>query len=471
MAVGAVFYFIGFRNLEFGQNIVEGFALVIGNMLFLGSLLEYLNWLFRRLFSEKYGRFKPMVILGAIPAVISYSIIPWLPIAQLDYAVRIAILHGLFTFFGWFAGQFVSYTGMINLLTQNSQERQRLIAFTPILFGFFHSIVVVIFPFLMNTQLFGLLFRGPLDPNVYKWIVPAFSLVSLAGIYFMSHIRENLVEQKINRPKIDFWKSAKRVFSNKYWWITSVSGTLGNITAMWGNVVAWWMLYISRVPSFDGVVATITTFGWTIGHLFVPALTKKFDSKTLYLWARTIYLIGFGLIFLMFTLGQFWVIVGLMFVHNMTQSVWADIGNNFGGNILDHHQWKTGDRADAMTGIFGWIFNPINQLIGLVAPFVYLIVGFTNDWDIFWSERIFTPFFYAVFALAAIGQVLSIIPWFFYDLTTAMHKKCVDEIKERTRKADIDEIEKQKAAGTIGNIDIEILTKYGYDKEGNLLES
>jgi len=407
--------------------------------------------------------------------VIMYTVIPWLPIKELDYAVRIALLHGIFTFCGWFAGNITNTYGMINLLTQNSQERQRLISFTPILFGFFYTIVAALLPILITATMFGRTFTGWEDPYVYRIICPVISVVCLAGVYFLSFIKENLVEQKVNRPKVDFWQSAKRVLQNKYWWITNLSGSLGNITAIWGNIIPWWLMYQMREPWLMGIIAQVTTFGWTVGHLFVPMLTKKYDSKTIYLLSRLAYLGLFFAIFLMFAIGSgtsfamasIWIIVVLSVLLNIVQSIWGDIGSNFNGNILDYHQWKTGERADAMNGIFGWIFSPVNNVIALIAPYIYLLAGWTNDWGILWNETHFNRLFYYCFILATVGQVLSIVPWLFYDLTAARHKQCVDEIRERTRVADIAEIERQKAAGTIHNVDAETLARYGYDSEGN----
>jgi hypothetical protein len=108
----------------------------------------------------------------------------------------------------------------------------------------------------------------------------------------------------------------------------------------------------------------------------------------------------------------------------------------------------------------------MTMLTALIAPAIYLRAGYTSDMGILYDTATFNRLFQYCFYIAIIGIVLSIIPYFFYDLTAKKHKQGVDEIKERVKKADIEEIERYREEGRIGEISPEMLKKYGYGEDG-----
>ena len=108
-------------------------------------------------------------------------------------------------------------------------------------------------------------------------------------------------------------------------------------------------------------------------------------------------------------------------------------GVNIGltADILDYHQWKYGERADAMQGVFSWFLSPVNMAMGYLLPFALRMVGFTSDWDVLYDTEILTK----VFSIHTWGSVISLVlvtlPFIFYDLTKEKHDQCIKEMQER----------------------------------------
>ena len=122
-----------------------------------------------------------------------------------------------------------------------------------------------------------------------------------------------------------------------------------------------------------------------------------------------------------------------MFLKNTIAPIVDGVNVGLSADILNYHQWKYGERADAMSGVFGWFLNPINMAIGLIIPWMLKMVGFTSDWDVLYDTQILNNVFNIYTWGSVIGLVLVTIPFFFYDLTKEKHDMCVRELQERLK--------------------------------------
>jgi len=466
--IGFSLYFV--PSVPF-ESIIRGFPQILGNLLFLGGILDYVNWFIRYKFCARYGRIKPFIIVAAVPAVILFSIIPFLPLQGLDYTYKIVILHGAFTLSGWFAGAYNNGGSMINFLTQNTQERQRLYSFSPLLRGLLTSLFGILLPVIITEASFmGHKFGGYEDIWVYKFFGPFFAVLSLVGVLFFLPVKENLIEQKIDRPKVKFFRGVKQVLHNKYLWIVNLSNLLGGISGMTGNLVTWWLMYDQRRQWAMGLVMNFIFIGGSLGNIITPSLTKRFDKRNIYVWGRTINALTIFVFFALFKMNLMWAYIIFSFLASILSGVVNGIGSGLVGDSLDYHQWKTGERADSISGVFNWFTNPIAMAISYIGPFVYQRLGYTSDWGVLYDSAIFNRLFTYSFYITFVGTILSVVPYYFYDLTADKHRKCVNEIRERTRLADIAEIKKYRDLGELSKVSPQLLEKYGFDSNGYPIE-
>lgn len=107
------------------------------------------------------------------------------------------------------------------------------------------------------------------------------------------------------------------------------------------------------------------------------------------------------------------------------------VNSGFGADVQIYHQWKYGERADSMSGVFTWFLNPVTMAISYIVPYLLKLSGFTSDWDVLYDSAIFTKVF-SIYGWATIASLaLATVPYFFYDLTKEKYEICVTELQAR----------------------------------------
>lgn len=429
--IGICCYFIPSEGFEF---IIKGFPQLVGNNLLVAGVTNYLTWAIRRAFSAKYGRLKPFIVLCGFPTAILMSIIPYLPLLEMSYTKRLIILNLAFSFMNFFYQQWMNVAGMVAFMTPNSQERQRLYSIVPIITGFFPSVINMFLPMLISTT------GGYLNLKTYKVFVPIFAFagafMSLASIKCKERVIEKPIEE---REKVTFFKGAKNVLKNKYFWIINISNVFGQYQWLIGNLLAWWFIYSLRMEWFSGVAANIVVLGMTLGNLLCPVLTRKFEKRNILLISRAlIILMSLGIVFAV-KLGNIYVFLIALSLRNAIMPVVDGVSSGFGADVQIYHQWKYGERADSMSGVFSWFLNPVTMAISYIVPYLLKLSGFTSDWDVLYDSAILTKVF-SIYGWATIASLaLATIPYFFYDLTKEKYEICVTELKARLENSEAEE--------------------------------
>lgn len=424
--VGCMFYFVPSQGFEF---IMKGVPQIIANILVTNGLTGYLNWAIRKKFCAKHGRLKPFLVLYGIPCAILYSIIPYLPVQGLSYTLKLVITHFAFTMLNYFLNNWVGVNGLVTFMTPNSQERQRLHSIVPIITGLFPSIINMFFPILIGIT------GGYLSLRTYQIFVPIFTFLGAVVALAICQCHERIIEPPAaKRKKVTFFKGAKNVLKNKYFWILNTSNIMGQWIGLVNALLTWWFVYSLRMEWFSGIAANIVVLGMTVGNILTPILTKRFQKRDILISARVVTIATvFGILWAVKT-SNIYIFLISMLLKNTISPVVDGISVGLGADILDYHQWKYGERADAMQGIFGWFLTPVNMAIGAVVPWMLKTVGFTSDWDVLFDSHILSEVFSIHTWMSVIGLILITVPFFFYDLTREKHDICVREMQERVKK-------------------------------------
>lgn len=421
--IGTGCYFIPATSFEF---ILKGLPQIVGNSLLISGVSNFWTWGVRRLFSEKYGRLKPILLLTGIPAAILMSVIPYLPVQNMTYTNKLIILNLAFGLMNFFYQNYINVGGLVTFMTPNSQERQKLFSIVPIISGAFSSVISLFLPMLIATT------GGYLNIKTYKVFVPIFCFVGALMSLAVIKCRERVIEQKgENRKQVTFFKGAKQVLKNKYFWIINISNVLGQWQWLIGNLLSWWFIYSLRMEWFSGVAANIVVIGMTAGNIACPILTSKFEKRNILIISRYATLIMALGIVLAVKMENIVIFIVAMFLKNTIQPVVDGVNQGISADVQHYHQWKFGERADAMSGIFSWFLNPVIAVSGYIMPYILKMIGFTSDWDVLYDSVILNR----VFTVYAWGTIISIflltIPYFFYDLTREKYNMCIKELEER----------------------------------------
>lgn len=417
------------------ESVINGLPQLVGNMLVTGAIWDYFNWFVRRKFCEKHGRFKPFVLLCGIPSALMLSAIPYLPVGNMTYTNKLIILHFAFTLMSYFYNNFAGVNTLVTFMTPNSQERQKLHSISPIISGFFSSVVGAILPMLITKT------GGYLHINTYKVFIPIFTIAGALIALLAVFCKERIIEPPIEkRERVTFFKGAKNVLKNKYFWITNISNVIGQWHGLVGNLLSWWFVYSLRMEWFSGVAANIVVMGMTLGNILCPILTKRFQKRNILITFRGVTILTVLLIALAVKMENIIIFMVAMTLKNTIAPVVDGVNVGLNADILTYHQWKYGERADAMAGIFGWFLNPVNVAIGYIMPWLLSMMGFTSDWDVLFDSTILNNVFSLYTWGSVIGLVLLTVPFIFYDLTKEKHDMCVRELEERVKAIEKSEV-------------------------------
>lgn len=423
LMIGVCFYFVPSAPYE---HIIKGLPQIIANFLVSGAAGFFINWFIRYKFSAKHGRQKPIMVIYAIPTVLLMSIIPWLPAAHMSYTAKLIALHLLFLFLSQFSGPFLNYEGLVTFISPNTVERQKLLSYCALPIGILSSLYSMLMPvFFIPTG-------GYLNIWSYRVFIPILGVVGLILSFFLIPVKERIIEDPQERPKVEFCKAAKKVFKDKYLWISNLSVLFGGWTTIANQALNFFFIYYLRREWLLGFVgALISLLTSNVSKLLVPTLIKKREKRSIMITSRLIAAAFFGLYFIAINMNSVVLLILFAMGRNFFNQIFTQVNLGVNADIMDYHQWKTGERADLSSSIISWFSGPVTMVIGYIFPAALARRGFTSDWDILYDVHEFKVIMilYVVFTVA--GIVLTLLPFFFYDLTREKHDMCIKEMKER----------------------------------------
>lgn len=419
--IGIAFYFVPSAPFD---SIIKGLPGIIGNTLTVMGVGGLVNWYLRGKLCKKYGRYKPFMMIYGIPVTLITIAITFVP-TTLDYTVKLVLLHFLFTLRGRFTSIYCDNpTAIVALITPNMVERQKYYSIGGIFTGNLRSIFRIIFPILIVST------GGYLAVESYRVFIPILSVISLLiGLTFVK-VKERVAVNQIETPKIDFKKSAKSLFENKYFWIINLATTFALWNGLADGVINYIFIYQLRMEWIVGIISIINITS-AVGNILTPWLIKRFEKRTCILIMRSVWVVMIALYPVALKLQSVIMLMVIIFIRSAISAACNGITANMGADVLDYHQWKTGERADNMQSIFAWFTTPVATVLGLVSPWLLGKFGYTSDWDVLFDTSIFSNVMYVYVFLTIGGLVISTIPYLFYNFTKEQHDKCVEEIRLR----------------------------------------
>ena len=422
LGAGVVCYFIPSAPFEV---IIKGLPQLVGNILVITGIGGPVNWFLRYKFCTKYGRYKPFLVTYGIPIAVITCLIPFVP-TTLPYTTKLVVLHFLFTLRSRFSALYYDNPkAIVALLTPNSVERQKYYSFGAIFLGGLRSVFRIVFPIMIAST------GGYLSVKSYQLFVPILSVFSFGMAFFMIGVKERVASNRETTPKVEFGKSAKSLLKNKYFWIVNIAGVLGLWNAIADGVINYTLIYSLRIEWIVGI-ASIAGITSSLGNIAIPFLIKRFEKRTIIIWMRAVWaLITAGYLLGLHFDNSVWILLFFIFLRSGISAGCGGLTDGLNADILDYHQWKTGERADNMINIFGWFTTPVSTALGFVAPALLKMVGFTSDWDVLFDSFIFGRAMRIYVYLGIVGLILCTIPFFWYDLTREKHDFYVAEIAAR----------------------------------------
>ncbi len=197
------------------------------------------------------------------------------------------------------------------------------------------------------------------------------------------HTEEKIVQARTHVVQIKFIDALKAVAKNKYFWIISLAGWIGFLESAYANIMYWFYNY-GGACSGDAYGILVTLYGnaslW--GMLLAPFCIRRWGKKSV-LIVTNLFNIAFILMMLPFTNEihnlTIWLIMGCLYLNAFMGSFAHILNPAIQADIRDYQQYKTGERIDGMFAVVTTIGTVITLLTSSVLPFIYEKSGLTKE--------------------------------------------------------------------------------------------
>lgn len=387
----------------------------------------------------KRGKFRPLVLLAAVPTGILLVLSFWTPKALtgtllMIYLVTVAVSWAVSTNFG------NQINSMAVVLTPNLSERDTVMSFRGIVSAVGNSAPLVV------VLVLAIFIK---DANT-QYIVSA-ALCGVVGILTM------LWGVKMTRERITYDNEKKNplegfadVIKNKYAWTIIVSEFLKNFRGIANYMGVFLAAALLGSSSKFLLFGLPTGIGTAVGMLLINFLLKKFNSKVLYIasgiYSVIINTVAFVTGYLYFKNGGallqilfivFLFLIGLQFgASNLLPTM-------FQADVLEDIELKTGKRLDASLPFVIGIGTMISGTIaGALGPKILYgsnsicgyIQGLEDGTAQSFETKVWMLFFYTIFH--GLMMFFAGVPFFFYKLTGKTKEDIHNSVLEKRKSFD-----------------------------------
>ncbi|MDR2687960.1 MAG: hypothetical protein LBB75_09415 [Oscillospiraceae bacterium] len=413
------------------DNIVRDFPKHLALKIACTVLGVYLSIYTLKIFAKKYGKFKLQMVLFGLPALAFATLLVFLPYKEMRYPAKLLLVHLITNLIGTFSGPYGgNVERMQALLTPNPKERIRVYSIAPLALGLMRSIFGMVFPVLANLT------GGQLNIVSYRWIIPAFGALGLVQGLLVTKAKERVIQAAEHKPKVDILKAARSVFANKYLWIRNISNLFGGVAGMFQGSLGWILIFGgNRMEWITGIMLNLSYITTAPGNLTAPFFDKRFSKRQSTLMLKSVVLLfqfGYlGIIFVRNDSAKIVIFMIFSLISSYFNSIHGPINASTLPDIWDYQQWKSGERMEASTDLFGYLTTPLAMVIGFLGPFLMKTVGLVSDWDVMYDDGIRNRVIMLHIVASLFGTVLQTLPFLFYDLTPARHRKIIEDLQQR----------------------------------------
>ena len=378
------------------------------------------------------------ILSAGIPSAVVTTVFAFLPFDSMSYNGKLwslFITYMMLQLCYPFYDQ--AYTTLVQVMSPNSTERADVITISTFIYSLAPSVMGFVVPIVAG-------FAGGLEHiNAYRVIMPVFGIGgALLGIFSYAGTKERIIVSKDYSPKVPFFQGIGAGIQNKYQWARSITSWFILLQAGVGNVTTWYFYYgikdtlgltTEQQGVLNGTLTTILGAAATPAMLLSPFLIRKIGKRNLFIMYAVCSVFCFAGMYVF--IEQIWVLFVFIWLRGFFSTFTLITDGAMNADVLDYQQYKTGERLEGL----------MSQFVGIIGTFVsmgvtYLIqtiimqnhYGLVNNYDDLYNVSFREPLSKGMIALAAVGYVISLIPFItMYTLTEEEHEAHISVLKIR----------------------------------------
>lgn len=373
------------------------------------------------------GKFLPFIKKTGVPIVLISTVFVWLPWEFMSYITKAVVVWFMYMLLSVFLSFYnESYTYFQQIITPNAQERATVMSISQVIYSLAPTITGFAVPFVAGLT------WGNDNIWTYRVIYPIFTVIGLViSTIFFRNVKERLILPKKKPEPVRMLDAIREVAKNKYYWIIQAAAWVVFLESGYGIVLSWSFVYGfgGEHEPMLGVANTIIGNAALWSMLLAPLAIKMMGKRNLLITANSINVVI--LLILYFTYKNLILICILWYINTFINTFWNIVQHQISADMRDYHQWKTGVRVDGLFGPLGMIGTVIGFFTGMVYPAIYEKMGLLDDYSVLYNDTMRNNLFEVLILFSALGALLNLIPYCFYDLTENKHHAYVDVLKIR----------------------------------------
>lgn len=396
--------------------------------------------------NTKMGKFRPYLLWAGIPCIIGVIGVTWfVPVdgTAWEKIIVIAIFYSIAC-----VGQQLyetAYIGLSQVITPNTKERGKILTVSEILANLGPSLVAIILPLLAKWMWGDNALASSIMP--YRILLPAFTVFGVClGLVVMFRAEERAIVAKKAKNKISFKEGMSIIGKNRNFWLLCVARLFNLVRTIIGLLLPWVCAYQLGETAYQGLLATIVSFGFTPGMLIAPIIIKKLGVKKGQALFYGINVIAAVAMLFTFKYSLVFFVI-FLFLYNFGLGPIYILQTTSAAEVYDELQLKSGKRIEG----FGQNVMQMCQIIGMVAiqlvlTWVYNKYGLTGqdgttDYDLLYQASVREPIITWTILLAIGAGVISMLSSLFLNMSNKQHDEMIEKLKAIKNEADEDAVE------------------------------
>ena len=411
----------------------------------------------------RYGKLRPYLILVPLPLSI-ITVVFWSGPLLMQNVADVT-LKTIFMYISYFVWEFfytigdVPFWGMSTAISPSPSDRTRAISSARFISGLIGGISGTILPVLIDLS----------QNNVIDWNLKqvfafmgllagifVIGLFSLAGIFTRERVVQSVQENSI-------FDGFKYLFKNKPLMMIVLSNVLGTLSSVAGVFGNYYYNEVLNMMSLSLVVGLFGTISGYAAYAFLPKIKKKLDNRQIIFMISIIRAVVGTLTFLAgYKYYDVWyVAIPILAIQNIFFGFFGTVNmivpTEMIGDTVDYMEWKTGVRNEGISfSVLTFVGKLTSSVSTSVATALLPLIGYSvvnntlADGTVetiatctsagghptqFWLWTFFT-------VVPNVLGLISLLPFFFYDLRGEKLKKIRSEMKVRRA-----ELSKQVSGG------------------------
>ncbi len=383
-------------------------------------------------FRSKWGRRRPLVLVGAIPLAVLFAALWWFPrgasTGYLQWNLLLVSL-GFYVALSLFS---MPLSGLIIEATDDYHERTRIAGVT-LAFGFAAQVGSQwIFPL---TQTFSDSVNG------VRWVGAGCAVVFLvAGVVPVLLCRERLYAKlTVKQARVPFWASLRAVRDNRSFMallLARCAFTLGY------NIVGNYPVYMNTYIVFGGrvqkasVATAITGSSFHIASILTslymyPRIERRIGKKRTLCLACCILILESAVKYFFYIPGHPWLPVGVTVLNGISCAGVSLMTIAMLGDIADFDEYKTKLRREGLfVSLLSWFDKVGNSFGSLLTGFILVWIGFDAKFGA-QSPRTLLLMKFTYMFFPALGALFALYFTHRYQLTQDQVYEIKDELSRR----------------------------------------